>query len=53
MLSSQEPLVPIALECRMCDQARFSRVFRRIVGINPRALLKVQDPKPAPASNAR
>jgi AraC-like DNA-binding protein len=37
MLSSQEPLVQIALECGMCDQARFSRMFRRTVGINPRA----------------
>lgn len=37
MLSSQVPLVQIALECGMCDQAHFSRVFRRIVGVNPRA----------------
>jgi AraC family transcriptional regulator len=37
MLSSQVPLVQIALECGMCDQAHFSRVFRRIVGVNPKA----------------
>ena len=37
MLSSQVPLVQIALECGMCDQAHFSRVFRRIVGANPAA----------------
>ena len=37
MLSSRVPLVQIALECGMCDQAHFSRVFRRIVGVNPNA----------------
>ena len=36
MLSSQVPLVEIALECGMCDQAHFTRVFRRIVGVNPK-----------------
>jgi hypothetical protein len=37
MLSSQELLMQISLTCGMCDQARFSRMSRRIVGINPRA----------------
>ena len=35
MLSSRAPLSQIALDCGMCDQAHFTRVFRRIVGINP------------------
>src|SRR6266404_6724114 len=37
MLSSRYSLLQIALECGMCDQAHFTRVFRRIVGINPKA----------------
>jgi AraC family transcriptional regulator len=36
MLTSRVPLSQVALECGMCDQAHFSRTFRRIVGINPR-----------------
>jgi AraC family transcriptional regulator len=35
MLSSNQPLAQIALDCGMCDQAHFSRVFRKVVGINP------------------
>jgi AraC family transcriptional regulator len=35
MLNSAAPLSQIALDCGMCDQAHFTRVFRRIVGINP------------------
>ena len=37
MLASRLTLSQVALECGMCDQAHFSRTFRRIVGINPRA----------------
>ena len=37
MLISRAPLSQVALECGMCDQAYFCRVFRRIVGINPNA----------------
>jgi AraC family transcriptional regulator len=37
MLTSRLPLSQVALECGMCDQAHLSRVFRRIVGINPNA----------------
>ena len=37
MLSSQEPLVKIALDCGMADQSHFSRVFRRVVGVTPAA----------------
>ena len=35
MLSSRQPLSQIALDCGMFDQAHFTRVFRRLVGINP------------------
>jgi AraC family transcriptional regulator len=35
MLTSGRPLSQVALECGMCDQAHFTRVFRRIVGTNP------------------
>jgi AraC-like DNA-binding protein len=37
MLRSETPLSQVALECGMCDQAHFSRSFRRIVGTNPAA----------------
>jgi len=35
MLNTREPLSQVALECGMCDQAHFTRVFRRVVGISP------------------
>lgn len=35
MLCSRDSLAKIAVDCGMCDQAHFSRVFRRIVGVNP------------------
>jgi AraC family transcriptional regulator len=35
MLNSRVSLSQVALECGMCDQAHFSRTFRRIVGTNP------------------
>ena len=37
ILSSHTPLSEIALDCGMCDQAHLTRVFRRIVGVNPGA----------------
>jgi transcriptional regulator GlxA family with amidase domain len=35
MLSSQAPLCQIALECGMSDQSHLTRVFRKIMGLNP------------------
>ncbi|MDE1146006.1 MAG: AraC family transcriptional regulator [Azospirillaceae bacterium] len=35
MLTTAEPLCQIALACGLCDQAHFSKLFRRIVGISP------------------
>ena len=37
MLNSRRSIAEIALDCGMCDQPHFTRVFRRIVGLNPRA----------------
>jgi AraC family transcriptional regulator len=35
MMMTNEPLCEIALRCGMYDQAHFSRVFRRFVGLSP------------------
>jgi AraC-like DNA-binding protein len=35
MLRSSAPLSQIALDCGMCDQPHFTRVFRRVVGVSP------------------
>lgn len=37
LLHSDVPLAQIALDCGMCDQAHFSRVFRRATGTSPSA----------------
>jgi AraC-like DNA-binding protein len=35
MLTTGEPLAQIALACGLYDQAHFTRVFRRVVGVSP------------------
>jgi AraC family transcriptional regulator len=35
MLNTREPLSQVALDCGMCDQSHFTRVFRKVVGISP------------------
>jgi AraC family transcriptional regulator len=37
MLSTDEPLSQIAVACGLCDQSHLCRVFRRVVGMSPRA----------------
>jgi AraC family transcriptional regulator len=37
MLNTRKPLSQVALDCGMSDQAHFTRVFRKIVGISPSA----------------
>jgi AraC family transcriptional regulator len=49
MMCSREPLAQIALHCGMSDQAHFTRVFRKTVGINPgrwRRLVPTADASP-------
>jgi AraC family transcriptional regulator len=36
MLTTAHSLSRVALECGLCDQAHFSRMFRRVVGQSPR-----------------
>jgi AraC family transcriptional regulator len=45
MLTPQTSLAQIALECGMCDQAHFSRTFRRIVGTNPTTWRRMREPR--------
>jgi len=35
MITTNEPLCQIAIECGLCDQPHFTRVFRRIIGDTP------------------
>lgn len=46
MQNTQEPLSRVALDCGMCDQAHFTRVFRKIVGISPRLWRRQFQSKP-------
>ena len=56
MLTSQEPLCAIALQCGLSDQSHFTRVFRRIVGETPYAWRRtrwgeMEDRTTEPSSN--
>jgi len=43
MSTTREPLSQIAIACGMCDQAHFSRVFRRMIGMSPSAWRREQE----------
>jgi AraC family transcriptional regulator len=53
MLRSCAPLSQIALDCGMCDQPHFTRVFRRIVGISPGLWRRQADITPSVALQSR
>jgi len=46
MLETDLPLVQIALDCGLADQAHLTRLFTRIVGISPAAWRRVHVPRP-------
>jgi AraC family transcriptional regulator len=53
MLASHLSLAQVALECGMCDQAHFSRTFRRVIGINPATWRRRFTSAPHPAMQPR
>jgi AraC-like DNA-binding protein len=50
MLTTAYPLARISLECGLCDQAHFSRLFRRVMGQSPQLWRRqfTADPSPYP-----
>ena len=50
MLRSPRPIAEIALDCGMCDQPHFTRVFRRIIGLSPRDWRRQFAPAPPSAA---
>jgi AraC family transcriptional regulator len=46
MVTSHLSLAQVALECGMCDQAHFSRTFRRVIGINPATWRRIVNSAP-------
>jgi AraC family transcriptional regulator len=46
MLETDSPLVQIALDCGLADQAHFTKLFTRIVGISPAAWRRAHVPRP-------
>jgi AraC family transcriptional regulator len=53
MVTSHLSLAQVALECGMCDQAHFSRTFRRVIGINPATWRRRVTSAPHPAMQPR
>jgi AraC family transcriptional regulator len=53
MLETHEPLANIALACGLCDQAHFTRVFRKIFGIAPRAWRRLYATQPFESTGSR
>ena len=49
MLNTREPLSQVALACGMSDQAHFTRVFRKLVGISPSVWRRLFQSEPTSA----
>jgi AraC family transcriptional regulator len=47
MLNSRKLLSQVALECGLCDQAHFTRLFRRHIGTTPRVWRRQNSTAPA------
>ncbi len=47
MLSTDNMLSQIALDCGFCDQAHLSRMFQRSVGVSPARWRRVHQPQAA------
>ena len=50
MLRTDMPLSQIALDCGLADQAHFTRLFRRVVGVSPGAWRRLKGKNAAPKS---
>ena len=55
MLTTDEPLSQIALDCGLCDQSHLTRLFRRHVGTSPNAWRRSRkgDPDALPVPSAK
>jgi AraC family transcriptional regulator len=53
MLKTRAPLSQVALDCGMCDQAHFTRVFRKVVGISPSVWRRLFQSEPMSADDGR
>jgi AraC family transcriptional regulator len=52
MLQTRRALAQIALDCGMCDQPHFTRVFRKVIGMTPMAWRRQSSPAPSAAAES-